>query len=211
MNRENFIITTFFPYISIGIWFWISFFYNDFSQYKNIFFLGLLLIVLKDLFLHFVELKPIKIKTIDKESLKKDWLSFWEETIIWNRKRFFPIILVVYIIQLLVKQTHLWWLHDEMIFRVFSDNFLLILVVISGIWTIFKEDLEKKYEVEEKSMDYSVFWIILTFCLSIIWAYIILNQTARLGNLSFVISFISGVLIFLVWVLVLEDEEEEIK
>lgn len=85
------------------------------------------------------------------------------------------------------------------------------MIVISGIATIFQEDKEKKYEYEVKSKNYTIFAFVLIFILSLLWAYIILWQTERLGNLSFMISFISGVLIFLVGSLVLEDDENEEK
>lgn len=209
MKKEDFLVQWVFPYIGIGSIFALSFFVDDFSGYKNILFLWLLLLVLKDIFVYFVEIKDMKIKLLDSKLMEADNIGVFSQMLIWNRKRIFPVLLCFYIIQLLVYQTRIFDLHTYGIFQVFSDSLLLILIVISGIATIFQEEKEKKYEYEVKSKHYTIFAFVLIFILSLLWAYIILWQTARLGNLSFVISFISGILIFLVGSLVLEEDDDE--
>ncbi len=205
MKKENFLIQTIFPYVGLWGLFAASFWKNEFLIYQKYLFLWLLLLILKDIFIHFIQIKPLKIKVL-KTSDEEVW--FFSRLIIFNRKKFFPSILIIYIVQLLVKQTNIWDLQNLIIFQIFSDNFLLIWVVISGILTLLKENLEEKYEEEIESMDYSILGIILSFSLSLLWAYMILSQTMRLGNLSYIIALISGLLIFLIWVMILEEEKE---
>lgn len=205
MKKENFLIQNILPYIGLWWLFLISFWENIFFSYQKYIFLWLLWLVLKDIFIHFVEIKPMKIKVL---SPIQDDIWFFTRLIILNRKKFFPGIFTFYILQLLVKQTNIWGLQNTTIFQIFNDNFLLIILVISWFLTIFKENIENQYESEVESMYYTIGWMIVSFTLALIGAYIILNQTWRLGNLSYMIAFISWILIFLIWIMVLQDDEE---
>lgn len=201
---QDFFIKTILPYILI-MWFSFNMYHLDkIWEYTNHILFWLLFIVLKDIFIHFYKSKDINITSLDTKKMNQDNVSWIIRVLIFNRRYIFPFVLISYILVLLINQTKVFWLELNI-----NENILLVVVIVSWILTIFKDEVEKKYEIQTLSSLYTSTLIILTFVLSILWTYIILDQTSKLWNLSYIISFVSGVLIFLVWIMVLEDDDEE--
>lgn len=203
MKKENFLIQNIFPYIELWLLFLMSFWKSDFSSYQKYIFLWLLLLVLKDIFIYFYEFRDINTTSLDTKKMDQDNISWIIRGLIFNRRYIFPFVFISYIVLLLINQTKVFWLELNI-----NENILLIIAIVSWILTIFKDEVEKKYEIEIPSPLYTSTLIILTFVLSILWTYIILEQTSKLWNLSYIISFVSWVLIFLTWIMILEDDEE---
>lgn len=109
----------------------------------------------------------------------------------------FQSLLVAYLILLLMEQI---WTNSVSLY--FNLNYLLIAVIIAGIFDVFSEHPEKKTE-KPKWWDYGFIGI-----LGILGFIIIKFKTIELGWLSWLISIIAGILIILLSLLVLEDEEE---
>ncbi len=110
----------------------------------------------------------------------------------------FQSLLVLYLVLLLAEQ--IW---PSSVSWYLNLNYLLIFVVIAGILSVFtKQKPQKKERITKK--DY-----IYISILSIAGFIIIFIKTQELGWLSYVISIIAGILIFLLSYLVLEEEENE--
>ncbi len=208
MKRNKLIVDIIVPYI-----FWFSIFLqfyvkNTLNNFSTELLLWLVFIVCKDIYIYFTDIKTLKTMKIDYSLLKSDNLKLWPYIIILNRKYIFPILLVLYIIILLIVQTKIFGLDKLYIVNLINQNVLLAFVAISWIITIFRDEIEKKYELEIKSPIYTGLILILVFVLSILGTYIILTQTLKLWVLAYLISFISWILIFLVGILVLEEDDD---
>ena len=110
----------------------------------------------------------------------------------------FQILLVTYLVLLLVEQ--IW---TGMVSVYFNLNYLLIIVIISGILDVFSEHKKIPYK-KPRPWDY-IFIIIL----GVLGFLIIKYKTASLGWLSWLISIIAGILIILLSILVLEEDDED--
>jgi len=110
----------------------------------------------------------------------------------------FQSLLVAYLILLLIEQI---WAGSVSVY--FNLNYLLILVILTGILDIFSEHKSIKNEKPTKK-DY-----LFTILLGIAGFVIIKFKTWQLGWLSWLISIIAGILIILLSVLVLQGEENE--
>ncbi len=109
----------------------------------------------------------------------------------------FQILLVTYLILLLIEQ--IW---PGVVSVYLNLNYLLVIVIISGILDVFSEHPIRAKEIIKKR-DY--FFIIV---LGIVGFAIIKYKTSALDWLSWVISIIAGILIILLSLLVLEEEDE---
>ena len=112
----------------------------------------------------------------------------------------FQILLVTYLLLLLIEQ--IW---TGIVSVYFNLNYLLIIVIVSGILDVFSEHPKKEKENVNKK-DY-VFVIIL----GLAGFFIIKLKTSTLGWLSWLISIIAGILIILLSFLVLEEDEDEME
>ena len=111
----------------------------------------------------------------------------------------FQTFLVVYLVLLLTEQI---WINSVSLYL--NLNYLLIIVIIFGIFSVFtKQEPVKKEPVTSLDRLYITF-------LSIIGTIIIFIKTKELGWLSYIISIIAGILIFLLSYLVLNEDEEDI-
>jgi hypothetical protein len=205
--------------IKKSIWIYIFFFFSIFlfykiwnlEQYKIPLILGFILIFIKDILLYLFEIKEklkisYNLKQIFSDSDK--WKIKWSYLYLFlNRNYFFPFILVLYLVFLLISQTKIFWLNNLEIFKNINSNVLLSITIFSWILTIFKEEKDEEYKIEKITSYWIWLNILLTIWLSILWTYIIFNQVIKLGFLSYPISIISGILIFLVWISILEDDE----
>ncbi|MGV8152630.1 MAG: hypothetical protein ACP5OG_06105 [Candidatus Nanoarchaeia archaeon] len=109
----------------------------------------------------------------------------------------FQTLLVTYLGLLLIEQ--IW---AGIVSTYLNLNWLLVVVIISGILDVFSEHNETKNQKPTKK-DY-----IFISVLGILGFIIIKYKTHDLGWLSWLISVIAGILIVLLSSLVLEDSEE---
>jgi hypothetical protein len=107
----------------------------------------------------------------------------------------FQTFLVTYLILLLTEQ--IW---TGFVSTYLNLNYLLAIVILSGIIDVFAEHKPKK-QITTK-LDYY-----LIYSLGIIGTIIIKFKTTELGWLSWVISIIAGILIILLSLLILEEDE----
>jgi len=178
-----------------------------YTKYNIELILLIVLFVSKDILKYFVDLSSFKEKKISyKKLFTNSNISNLNLFLILNRNLFFPVILILYMIYLLIWQTHLFWWDKTEIFKIINQNYFLWITIMSGILTVFKDNLDKKYFIEIKKTP--ILSIIFTIWLSLLWTYIIFNQVIKLGFLSYPISIISGILIFLVGISILEDNED---
>src|SRR3989339_365483 len=112
----------------------------------------------------------------------------------------FQAWLISYLILLLIEQ--IW---NGSVSMYFNLNYLLIIVILSGILDVFSDHNEPK-KAKPKWWDY-----LFISLLGILGFIIIKFKTGELGWLSWLISVIAGTLIILLSLLVLEEDEEENK
>jgi len=108
----------------------------------------------------------------------------------------FQTLLITYLLLLLLEQ--IW---TGFVSTYLNLNYLLVLVILSGILDVFAEH-EIKQEKPKKSDYY------LVYVLGILGTIIIKYKTAELGYLSWIISIIAGILIILLSLLILEEDEK---
>lgn len=160
-----------------------------------------------------VEFRPTKLTWYSLPILQKLFqqkkISIRYYLAIINRIYLFPILLTVYLIYLLIDQTQLRDLHLSVRFLVADEMVLLILTIVSGSGLVYQEEKDKKFETTRMSMEASYGYYILSVILWLLSTYIIYQQVQDLNTIGSVISVIAGVLVFLVGVLLMEDEEIE--
>ena len=166
-----------------------------------------IILVIKDTLLYMVDIKPTKKISYDRNKIKKGWLYYY---LLINRVYVFPFFLALYLIYLLIKQTHVYNLNNNIFYLILNENFLLAIVIISGILTIRHEWADKKYQKKSTSLWSTYLHIGLSIILSLLGVYIILWQVVILGWIGYVISGIAGILIFLIWILIIEEDDEEV-
>ena len=210
---KNSLIKTILIYIVFFIIVFVLYKYEKIETYAIYLILSFVWILIKDILLYLVNVESRYFPRFDKWRLFKDFkksrISFINFSLVLNRNLLFPVVLVWYMIYLLIWQTKLFWLDDASLYEAINSNYLLWITIFSWILTIFKEDIDKKYFYDELVWWYYNKNIILTVVLSLLWTYIIFNQVIKLWLLSYPISIISGILIFLVWISILEDDDSE--
>lgn len=172
--------------------------------------LALDVLIIKDVLLYLVKLKPTKkigIGNLESGTGKQE-LKIWRlhRYLLYNRAYIFPVVLVMYLIYLLIKQTHVWNMQNTIPYLIINESVLLGIVIISGILTIWKEDKDKQYQVVSESMRSTYISIWLSIFLSLLGTYIIYGQIMQLGRIAYIISAIAGVLIFLIGVMIVEED-----
>ena len=108
----------------------------------------------------------------------------------------FQILLVTYLGLLLAEE-----IFPGLVSIYLNLNYLLGIVILVGILSIFSEEVRRKIKVGRS--DY-----FLAYLLGIVGFVIVKIKTGQLGVLSWVVSGIAGVLIVLLNHLVLEDKDE---
>lgn len=169
----------------------------------------LVILVIKDILLYMVDFKATEVRTYDFARLKHEKKSRFYYYLLRNRVYIFPILLTIYLLYLLVKQTQLWNLNNSIFYHILNENVLLTLVIISWIFTVFKEEKDKTYQIIKHSMTNTYLHIWLSVVLSLLAVYIVYIQVASLGRISYPISGISGILIFLIGVMIIQDDDKE--
>ena len=170
------------------------------------------ILLCKDILLFFGEIPAIKESVLDWGRVEKQFqkwkLPRWYKLALVNRRYLFPTFLTLYMLYLLVKQTHIRDLYLSIWFLALDEQLLLFLTVISGIATIFGEQYDQQFEQTKISQTKAYGYIALSFVLSVLWGYIVLQQVLKLGVLGIIIANIVIVLIFLVGMSLLDEEEK---
>lgn len=170
--------------------------------------MALLVLIIKDILLYLVVLKPTK-----KIGIRKQELGIGDGKVhrylLYNRTYIFPTVLVIYLIYILIKQTHVRNMQNTIPYLIINESVLLGIVIVSGIFTIWKEDKDKQYQEVKESMRSTYISIGLSIFLSLLGTYIIYGQIIQLGWIAYIMSAIAGVLIFLIGIMIVEDDEQE--
>ena len=118
----------------------------------------------------------------------------------------FSSLLITYLILLLGEI--LW---EGCITSYFNMDNLLVIVIISGAIAVLtvKETNETGITNQKESIAISDYIFII--CAGILGAVIIYNKISDMGLMSYVISVVSGLLIILLSILLLEGEEENLQ
>lgn len=149
----------------------------------------------------------INIDLINKHVLEKK-LPRYRAVFLYNQTYIFPMILTFYLIILLIQQTKLFDLQLTWLFLTLNQNFVLYCVIVSGIGTVFVEDISD-YQTIISSKESTRWYISLSCGLSLLGAYIILWQVNELGIIGIIIWWIAWLLIFLVWMMLMDEDENE--
>jgi len=134
------------------------------------------------------------IPSIKNKKIKKAW-----KFIIDINQDVFTISLITYLVFLLLEE-----LKEGFVSYNLNLNILLGLVIVSGVLTVFSDSkrIRKKKEPEKiTKKDY-----FLIFGLGFLGAILIFYKTKEIGWISYVISAVSGLLIILLSVLILEED-----
>lgn len=111
----------------------------------------------------------------------------------------FSVLLITYLILLLVETV---W--KESVYPYVNVNYILIFVIVFGMISIFMRKNEEIVEKTESIKKDYVYIIILGITCSIIVWY----KIKDVGNFAYLISMISGVIIVLLSLLILEDDKQ---
>ena len=196
-------------YIYILFWISILLFYKSWilDTYKVYLILWFVLIIIKDVLQYFFQIQKVTQIHYNTSQMFSPENTLYYKILFTNRHYIFPTVLIIYMIILLISNTHIFWLDSLSIFQMIDKNIFLWIIILSWILTIFKENNDEFYKQEFQSTKWVALNLILTIILSILWTYIILIQTQFLWWLTYPISIISGILIFLVWISILDENE----
>ena len=157
--------------------------------------------------------KALDMTSIDYHKLQQDTLhsklSRYQSLAIINKQRLFPVLITIYLVLLLIQQTKLRDLQTATWYLSINQAFVLFLVIISGLGTVYEFPSMDHYVTHHQSLPYHRAYIGLTICLSLLGSYLINVQVQQLGIIWFFIATIAGVLIFLVGMMLLEEDEEK--
>ena len=167
-------------------------------------------LVIKDVMLYLFTPLPTQNTTYDLSKVKRgsnvrDNLYYY---LLINRVYIFPTILVIYLGHLLITQTHVRNLHYSILYQIINENALLIILLISWVLTTMQTNKDQTYQIIRTSMKATYTNIGLTILLALVWTYIICGQIVHLGWISYVLSGMAGVLIFLVGLIITEEDRE---
>lgn len=150
--------------------------------------------------------RTIDVSLVNKHVLEKK-LPWWKAVLLYNQTYVFPVILTFYLVLLLIQQTKLFDLQLSWLFLLLNQNFVLYLVIASGIGTVFIDE-QSDYQINSDSKFGAWWYLVLSCGLSLLWAYIILWQVSELWLVGTFIGWIAWLLIFLVGMMLIDEEEE---
>lgn len=171
------------------------------------------LFLIRDSILFFGIPKDIKHEVIDWEKLRRERIrgsvSFSSVLFLLNRVILFPIFLILYIAVILLKQLDIQALSDILSTKSWIEYLLLGAVAVSWLATIFRESFDSAYQRITKDYWRTRVFVFVTIVLALLAVYVVFSETTSLGLLALPISSISGLLVFLVGVLLLEEDDHE--
>ncbi len=175
----------------------------------------LVALIIKDITQYAVQLDPIIITRYDLSRIQS-WFATKQISARYyiaflNRIYFFPFVLTVYLIYLLIQQTQLRDRHLSIWYLLLDETFLLVLTILSWLWLVYQDDQDDTYKTSSHSLVAAYMYYYLSAGLGILSTYIIYQQVQDLDTIWSLISVIAWVLVFLVWVLLIQEEEEEEK
>ncbi len=157
--------------------------------------------------------KPLSTMQLDHTKISGDlssWTLAWRQGLaILNKHYLFPLLITLYLVILLVQQTQLRNLHLTSRYLALNPNFILFLVIASGLGTVYENPILDSYNIKQESLFSYYGYVTLAVGLSLLGTYIIHKQVVELGIIWMLIAVLAGVLIFLVGMMLLEEEEEE--
>jgi hypothetical protein len=185
-----------------------------------LYYLGFPLLIIPCLAIHWYlvfahQASPLEFKTSNRSHLQHDitnsTIKRWQWLAFINKQILFPSLITLYLILLLIGQTTLRNLQISSIYLAIDQNFLLFLVIISGLGTVYEnETLFDHYVSKQSSLLYHWLYIALVAGLSLLGTYIIGAQVNELGIIWSIIATLAGILIFLVGIMLLEEDNEQL-
>lgn len=157
--------------------------------------------------------------SIEFTKTKATWFHWWaffddfgkqsirRSVSVMNRTGIFPVVLTLYLLYLLLDQTQFMNLHLQPVFLALDETLLMILTLISWVGLVAYEDAEKEYQYKQNtwSQTYQMLW--LSTVLSIMTGLILIEQVSELWWIGLIIANIAMLLVFLVGVMLMEEEE----
>ena len=157
--------------------------------------------------------KTLSINTLDHHKLREEltqWTLAWRKGLaLLNKQYLFPTFITLYLIVLLIQQTQLRDLNLNTRYLALNPNFILFLVIISWLGTIYEDPILDSYITTQESHSYYYWYIALSIALSLLGTYIVHNQVIQLSIIWIIISLLAWILIFLVGMMLLEEEKQE--
>lgn len=156
---------------------------------------------------------------IDYTKSKTTWFHRWafvddfgsqsirRSLAVMNRIGIFPVVLTLYLVYLLIDQTQFMNLHLEPVFIALDETFLMIVTLVSWVGLVAYEHAEKEYQYRKHSWTQTYQMIGLSVLLSVVTGLILIEQVSELGWIGLIIANIAMVLVFLVGVMLMEEEE----
>lgn len=89
------------------------------------------------------------------------------------------------------------------------ETFLLTLTIVTWVFLVYQEEKDEQYILMRHSLLTTYRHIMLSIVLWLLSTYIIYQQTLDLGTIWLTISGIAWVLVFLVWILLVSEEDEQ--
>ena len=114
----------------------------------------------------------------------------------------FQVLLILFLLLVLARE------FKEDFLGMININYFMITVIVFGAISILFEDKSEKYDYQKNikqkitKKDYA-----LIFILGVVGSVIIYYKTKDIGYLSYAISILSGILIIMLSILILEDDE----
>lgn len=121
----------------------------------------------------------------------------------------FPFFLTLYLIVLLIDQTHVFNLHLSSRFFLLDKTFLLSITVVMAMITAMVDEqlIQKRTKVVVLPRAWQAF-VVLCGALWMLGTYIIAQQTHDLGWISYLIATIAWILLILMGFVLLEERDE---
>lgn len=151
-------------------------------------------------------LKPVAV--FHDATLDTSWLSQWERIIHAHNTYIFPTLLSTYLVAVIVQKiSNLPFLIGYIVEGILYKSILLILLIVSAciVW-IFDKDEPRIKKIASGFLTGRLYLLIVI--LSIGWSWIISGQIWDLSIwLRLFIPLLSGLLVFMIGIIIIEDEE----
>ena len=157
------------------------------------------------------------LQVLDRSWLQQDLslgkITRRESIGIRNHLIWFPVLLVVYLLHLVILQTSLWWRDSSIWFLLIDSTFLLALLIVSGLATIRESDLLQNYtkSISHIYIRYAYIWLCLVLGMGTYHILMTQLQSADqdLSYIYIAISICAWWLIWLVWIVIADEQETE--
>lgn len=212
-KKNILIVSSVLLYIIIVVVFVVSFRYDVWLPFIDIWLLVPCMLIIKDVLLYAVSYAPMQGESYDWwriDTDRKQWrVPWWYTLSLINRRYIFPIVLTVYLVYLLIQQTGLWHMQYELRYLMLNESYLFWFVLLSGVCLVFGETYDSEYKQKKYSFLTMYVYVLFSIVLWVLWAYIVLQQVLSLWVIGIVIANIAWILVFLVWILLLDESEND--